>query len=77
MKSEIKSKLNNVIREHINEGSVPVYLGIQHVPPGYQIMINPDRSHFYYVNYLGEESAISCNKWQVYEWAKSDAEEKR
>ena len=76
MKPDIKTKLNNVIRDHINQGSAPIYLGIQQVPPGYQIMINADRSHFYYVDYLGEESAISCSKWQVYGWAKADAEQK-
>ena len=48
-------------------------LGIQSMPDGYALMLNPDCSHFYWLRHDGAESAQHWSKWAVYRWAKNDA----
>ena len=52
-------------------------LGFQRMPDGYHLMLNADRSHFFWFEKAtGRESAIHWNKWAVFHWAKFDAREK-
>jgi hypothetical protein len=43
------------------------------MPEGYALMLNPDRSHFYWLRRDGAESAQHWNMWAIYQWAKQDA----
>ena len=52
-------------------------LGIQKMPKPFALMLNADKSHFFYFNKdTGEESDIHWSKWAVYRGAK-EAQEKR
>ena len=51
-------------------------LGIQKMPPGYALMIDPDGMFYYWINAEGQQSAIHWNKWSVYKMAKSMHEKK-
>ncbi|MCP4101997.1 MAG: hypothetical protein GY750_11290 [Lentisphaerae bacterium] len=67
-----------MIMEHVRDheetcGSQERLLGIQEMPKGYALMINPDRTHFYWLRHDGVESAIHWDKWAVYRWAISDS----
>lgn len=48
-------------------------LGFASVPEGYALMLNADRSHFFYVRHDGKESCIHWNQWAVLKWIKQDA----
>lgn len=47
-------------------------LGIQQMPNGYELMLNYDGTHFYWLRYDGVESCIHWDKWAVYRGAKED-----
>ncbi|QAY17991.1 hypothetical protein [Pseudoalteromonas phage C7] len=48
-------------------------LGFASMPEGYALMLNADRSHYYWIRYDGVESVISWDKWSVYRGAVSDS----
>lgn len=49
-------------------------LGIQKMPKGYELWLNYDRTHFYWVESETErESCIHWNKWAIYRGAKQDS----
>lgn len=48
-------------------------LGFQKMPEGYALMLNSDKSHFYWVRYDGIESSIHWDMWAVYRGAKIDS----
>ena len=39
------------------------------MPEGYALMLNPDRTHHYWLRFNGNESAIHWDKWAVYRGA--------
>lgn len=67
--------LNEYIEDEISVGSINMSssLGIQKMPDGYALMLNTDRTHFYWINDKGQESAIHWDKWAVYRGAKADS----
>lgn len=66
------SDLTAHIKTHESIGSFDASgsLGFKKMPEGYALMLNPERTHFYWLSYEGEESCIHWNKWAVYKWAK-------
>ncbi len=48
-------------------------LGFQQMPHGYKLMLNRDRTHYYWLCYDGRESSICWDKWAVYRGAREDA----
>lgn len=52
-------------------------LSIQKMPEGFSLMLNADRSHFFWVERAtGRESDIHWSKWAVYRGAKAFSEAK-
>lgn len=73
----MKEKLSNLrrhVEDHCSIGSEHKTLGIRKMPIGYALMLNPDRTHYYWLRHDGTESVYSWNKWDVYRGAKADAE---
>lgn len=68
------SDLDLHIKDNVSLGSLLMSksLGIQQMPEGYALMLNGDRTHFYWLRDDGVESAIGWDKWAVYRWAKLD-----
>lgn len=64
------------VKDHTDIGSTQCYLGIQQMPKGYALMLNPDRTHYYYLREDGIESCIHWNKWAVYRSAIYDAKDR-
>lgn len=64
------------IDDHVESGSYHASdsLGIQSMPDGYALMLNHDRTHYYWLRWDGTESAIHWSKWACYRGAKADAE---
>lgn len=48
-------------------------LGIVKIPEDYALLLNRDRTHFFYIKAGGVESCIHWNKWAVYRWIKEDS----
>lgn len=48
-------------------------LGIVKIPEGYALLLNRDRTHFFYIKAGGVESCIHWSKWAVYRWIKEDS----
>ena len=49
---------------------VSATLGIQQMPEGYRLMLNRDRTHYYWLRNDGAEGPICWDKWWVYRGAK-------
>lgn len=66
--------LNFSIKDDESCGSTNVSnsLGIQKMPEGYALMLNPDQTHYYWLRYDGVYSVIHWNRWAVYRGAKAD-----
>lgn len=52
-------------------------LGIQTMPEGYKLILNNDRTHYYWLRDDGVESVIDWDKWRVYRGAKADKASRR
>jgi hypothetical protein len=67
---------DSALRQHVHDavslGCREVALGMVQMPPGYALLINPDDTHYFYLRWDGEESAIHWNKWAVYRWAREE-----
>ena len=65
------------VAEHVQTGSyyASQSLGIQKMPQGYVLMLNSDRTHYYWLRWDGRESDIHWSKWACYRGAKQDAVE--
>lgn len=68
--------LADQICDHEQQGSEHVSdsLGFCKMPQGYALMLNPDRSHYYWLRHDGAEGPIDWNKWRVYKSAKLNGE---
>lgn len=68
------NNLKQLIKDEIDIGCFDMSdsLGIKKMPEGYALMLNPDRTHFYWVRYDGVDSTIHWNKWAVYLGAVED-----
>lgn len=40
-------------------------LGVQNMPEGYALMLNADRTHYYWLRHDGTEGPIDWDKWRV------------
>lgn len=40
-------------------------LGIQNMPHGYALMLNADRTHYFWLRHDGAEGAVCWDKWRV------------
>lgn len=62
--------------DHVSTGAYVAdkMLGIRSMPDGYALMLNCDRTHFYWLRSDGKESCIHWDKWAVYRSAAKDAE---
>lgn len=62
------------IREYVSAGCSDMSnsLGIQQMPDGYALMLNPDKTHYFWIT-KNSESCIHCDKWAVYRGAKEHA----
>jgi len=72
LKQRIK-QMKDEITEHECSGSKRCSLGIRTMPEGYTLMLNADRTHYYWLRNDGAESCVNCDKWAVYQWAKHDS----
>lgn len=74
-KASMDSRLLREINDHVGVGSYDASnsLGIQDMPDGYALMLNPDETHYYWLRWDGVESAIHWNRWAVYRGAKANA----
>ncbi len=68
--------LQEHIKDHISIGCFDssFELGFQKMPVGYALMLNSDRTHFYWLREDGVESTTHWDKWAVYRGAKEDKE---
>lgn len=75
MMCEKQQILSSLIRdeEYIGSTCCNHSLGIQQMPIGYALMLNPDGTHYYGVKWTREESSEHWNKWAIYNWAKKDS----
>ena len=66
--------LQEHIIDHVSCGCLDMNhsLGIQQMPQGYALMLNPDHTHYYWLRADGMESVIDWNKWRVYRGAKKN-----
>lgn len=70
----IESDLRKQVADAVAAGSSEASLGIVKMPKGYALLLNPDRSHYYFMRHDGVESCIHWNRWSVYKWAMQDFE---
>lgn len=75
IKAKRLERMKSLIGEHVSLGCYDASgsLGIQEMPTGYALMLNPDRSHFFWLRHDGLESTIHWDKWAVYHSACADA----
>lgn len=75
MSENITELLSAHVQEHESSGSFRSdgALGFVGMPHGYALMLNADRSHFYWLRHDGIESCIHWDMWAVYRGAKTDA----
>ena len=66
--------LDSHVLDHVDLGchEMSHSLGIQAMPEGYALMLNRDKTHFYWLRHDGIESCICWDKWAVYRGAKTD-----
>lgn len=71
--------MSNSLQYHIDDhvtacGSTDMSasLGIKKMPEGYALMLNPDKTHYYWLRKCGLESCIHWDKWAVYRGAKQN-----
>jgi len=66
--------LTEHIADHEAIGSLNVSreLGIQKIPEGYALMIDPDEIYYYWLREDGKEGSGSLNKWTAYRGAKAN-----
>ena len=69
-----RQKLTAVINEHLSLGSHRTNFGKVRPPAGYDVLSNPDGTHYYWVCHDGRESVIHWDRWAAYRGAKVDAE---
>lgn len=73
--NEVEGLVMLHVHDHVTaSGSRECCLGIKSMPDGYALMINPDRTHYYYVRHDGAESMIHHDRWAVYRWAVRDSQ---
>ena len=64
------SELKGAIIEYNNSGCIDMSksLGIQKMPDGYALMLNSDKTHYFWIT-DNMESSINWDKWAVYRGA--------
>mgnify|MGYP001608086892 CR=1 FL=1 len=70
--SDIGKQLTAVIEENEKLGCRRANLGNVRPPAGYDVMLNPDGDHFFWVCYDGRESVIHWDRWATYRGAVAD-----
>jgi len=72
--NEIEKQLRRIVHDYLGMGCLckDKSLGIKQMPYGYALMLNGDRTHFFWIRHDGCESVISWDKWQVWRWAEND-----
>ena len=75
MSKRIDNTLKEMVDDHVGIGSYCASdsLGIQRMPYGYALMLNSDRTHYYWLRWDGAESSIHWSMWACYRGAKLDA----
>ena len=75
----MKSDLEYHVKDHESCGAYREdgCLGFRKMPEGYALMLNPDRTHFYWLRYDGVESVICWDKWGAYRGAIKDSKTKK
>lgn len=69
--------LEEHVKEHEFYGSKRINLGIQQMPSGYTILLNDDRTHYYWLCEDGREGPIDWNRWRTRRRAILDQLEKQ
>lgn len=74
--NKTERKLRENVQDYLEMGCLCMNksLGIQQMPYGYALMLNGDRTHYFWLRHDGCESVISWDKWQVWRWAEDDFE---
>jgi hypothetical protein len=74
-KPESNDLLSSVVVDYEKMGCKRKELGLCNVrmPKGYALMINADRSHYFWLREDGVESVIHWNRFAIYKWAKLEA----
>lgn len=72
----LKNKiLENLVSEYEKQGCLRASLGIQKMPHGFALMLNPDETHYFWLKHDGSEGNIHWDKWAVYRGARELAAE--
>lgn len=67
-----KQRLASELAYHLKSGSSQMKIGFHAAPEGYAIMIDADRTMFYWLRYDGMTSTPCCDKWATYRGAIED-----
>lgn len=54
-------------------GCTVANLGRARLPDGYEVMLNADGTHYFWINWKGQNSVIHWNKWAAFRGAKEHA----
>ena len=68
-------KNNEHLKFYIENGCTIANLGFVKSPPGYEIMLNSDESHYFWLKEDGVESVIDWDMWAAYRGAKKHYED--
>lgn len=73
--SEISDRLSVLVADYEAHGAErrDSAMGIQHMPTGYALMLNADRTHYFWLRHDGVEGPIGWDKWRVRRNAFSNA----
>jgi hypothetical protein len=59
--------MTEMIKKYMELGCTLARFGIRtRIPEGYAILLNADESHYFWIDYKGNESAIHWNKWAIW-----------
>lgn len=67
----VEERLQEIIDDYVSLGATQGKLGIQKMPKGYALMLNIDRTHYYWINVNRDESGKHWDKWAIYRYAKN------
>lgn len=75
LRKQMIDKNNEHLKFYIESGCTIANLGFVKPPLGYEILLNSDESHYFWLNEEGFESVINWDRWATYLGAKNHYEE--
>jgi hypothetical protein len=74
MTKTAEAKVEDLATKYVLMGCFIALTGRAKVPEGYAILLNADRSHYFWIRHDGAEGPIHWDKWAVLRMAKANAE---